>query len=156
MKRHLAQAVMLLFLCFPCQALPFQCPCGILTIDVPDPNLFDFMRISYDQFNNPLIIYNPILLRQAPLLLQQFFWMHECGHHCRGHLAILMQQGSPLSMAWTNVNLELDADCFAASNVPHESSQAAYDFFRKQGPVSPHPAYPNYWQRSDVIAQCAQ
>lgn len=72
---------------------------------VVDSSLNDIAQATLDASRQPIIRYNPEILSQA-LPETRFFWyLHECGHHALGHVALGTAYGLPAERA---------ADCWAA------------------------------------------
>jgi len=96
--------------------------------EIADPMLPDIAMVRFAPGKQPVILYNPMLCRQAGPALCEFYRFHEYGHivlrhNERDHLSIQEQ--------------EREADEWAARNAPFTSVMAAFRFFSAGGGASP-------------------
>ena len=96
--------------------------------EVADPMLPDIAMVHFSPGEDPVILYNPMLCRQAGPALCEFYRYHEYGHivlrhNERDHLTVQEQ--------------ESEADEWAAKHAPLTSVMAAYRFFSAGGGASP-------------------
>lgn len=118
--------------------LLFYTPAGILigwsTQAMPDveeradPTLPDIAAVHSEPGKAPVILYNPMLCKQAGRALCEFYRYHEYGHielrHHKRHDISIQQK-------------EQDADRWAATHAPAHVVMAAYRYFSSGGGSSP-------------------
>jgi hypothetical protein len=105
----------------------------------------------------PVIYYNPRMVRRYGPLLTRFFLAHEYGHierhHTRTGLAAFAEPARDSILRAQ----ELDADCFAASQAGPEAraaTEAALRFFARLGPFRFDAVHPTGAQRAARILLC--
>jgi hypothetical protein len=128
--------------------------------EIPVPGLPSGGLSAYDQWG-PVIYIDPQLIALGGAVFE-FLRLHEYGHHRRGHVTprmAYMFATNPYARAWITKPMELDADCYAASQLARRSRSAAEEaaryFERAQGPFSGAPFYPSGFERAAYIRHCA-
>ena len=110
-----------LFLALPVAAKP-------LVAEIADPTLPDIAAVQHQPGRAPIILYNPLLCRQAGPALCEFYRYHEYGH------LILRHHDRPGMSAQQK---EWEADRWAAQHAPAHAILAAWHFFSSGGGASP-------------------
>ncbi|HFD78875.1 MAG TPA: hypothetical protein ENK05_00595 [Gammaproteobacteria bacterium] len=93
-----------------------------------DPSLPDIAAVSYPPGEDPVILFNPALCKQAGEALCTFYRYHEYGH-----IALRHNERDDLSLQ----EKERQADQWAARHAPLTSVVAAYRFFLSGGGSTP-------------------
>ena len=93
-----------------------------------DPTLPDIAAVHMEPGQAPVILYNPILCKQAGRSLCEFYRYHEYGH-----LALLHHKRNDISIQ----QKEQEADRWAATHAPYRVVLAAYRYFSNGGGSSP-------------------
>jgi len=96
--------------------------------EIADPSLPDIAAVHIEPGKAPVIIYNPILCRQAGKALCEFY-----RHHEYGHIELKHYQRHDLSLR----EKESEADRWAAMHAPLPVVLAAYRFFLSGGGATP-------------------
>ena len=94
-----------------------------------DPTLPDIAAVHTEPGQAPVILYNPILCKQAGRALCEFYRYHEYGH-----LALLHHKRNDISIQ----QKEQEADRWAATHAPSRVVLAAYRYFSNGGGGSPY------------------
>jgi hypothetical protein len=115
------------------------------------------IAVAAVELPHPVIFYNPGMTRRYGPLLTRFFIAHEYGHiflrHTRAEVNALPE---PARDSAFQAN-ELDADCYAASQVDpsaREATEAAVRFFARLGPFRFDAEHPTGAQRAARILTC--
>lgn len=116
---------------------------------VQDTSLKDVAQATLGMAGEPIILYNPTVLAGALPETRLFWYLHECGHHALGHVALRTAYGIPAERA---------ADCWAAQILvtqqkmsPERFQQIAAGFAYNPGDWQHLPGP----QRTLDIARCA-
>jgi len=96
--------------------------------EIADPSLPDIAAVHFKPGKAPVILYNPILCRQAGRALCEFYRYHEYGHIELKHF-----KRDDLSAQ----EKESEADQWAAKHAPLPVVMAAYRFFASGGGSTP-------------------
>lgn len=96
--------------------------------EIADPSLPDIAAVHFEPGRTPVILYNPILCRQAGPALCEFYRQHEYGH-------IELQHYKRDDL--TAREKESEADRWAARHAPLAAVMAAYRFFSSGGGTTP-------------------
>ncbi|MFQ5644731.1 MAG: hypothetical protein ACE5FQ_13690 [Thiogranum sp.] len=96
--------------------------------EIADPSLPDIAAVHFIPGKAPVILYNPILCRQAGRALCEFYRHHEYGHIELNHY-----KRDDL----TAREKESEADRWAARHAPLPVVMAAYRFFSSGGGATP-------------------
>ncbi len=124
--------------------------------EIPNPQLPDIAMASYDAFG-PVIYYNPILAQRLGILITMFFRAHEYGHVYLNHYQKTMFQTNPFARIHLSQKYELEADCFATSELCKINRNAvleAIKFFNSQGPILRDVYHPSGTIRAQNIKNC--
>ena len=96
--------------------------------EIADPSLPDIAAVHFEPGKAPVILYNPILCRQAGRALCEFYRYHEYGH-----IELRHYERNDL----TAQEEESEADRWAAKHAPLPVVMAAYRFFSSGGGATP-------------------
>ena len=96
--------------------------------ELADPTLPDIAAVEYTPGKGPVIVYNPILCRQAGRQLCEFYRYHEYGH-----IALRHYDRNDISRK----EKEEEADRWAAKHAPRQIVMAAWRFFSAGGGATP-------------------
>jgi len=96
--------------------------------ELADPSLPDIAAVSYQPGEAPVILYNPLLCRQAGHKLCEFYRFHEYGH-----IALHHYERTDISPQ----EKEAEADRWAAQHAPLRAVIAAWQFFTAGGGSTP-------------------
>lgn len=106
--------------------------------------------------DRPVIYYNPAMMEAVGERLRAFFIAHEYGHVAHGHPGgALTASGDAL--ARLRQQLELEADCYAASRLlasDPDAVDAAIAFFSRMGPFRYDQLHPTGAQRAANLLAC--
>jgi hypothetical protein len=96
--------------------------------EIADASLPDIAAVHHEPGKSPVILYNPILCKQAGPALCEFYRYHEYGH-----IAMRHHQRSDMSAQ----QKEQEADRWAAQRAPLRSILAAWQYFSSGGGSTP-------------------
>jgi hypothetical protein len=96
--------------------------------EVAVPSLPDIAMVRFVPGKEPVILYNPILCREAGPALCEFYRFHEYAH-----IELRHDERDDLSVQ----EKEREADRWAAQHAPFASVMAAYRFFSAGGGATP-------------------
>ena len=122
LSKFLSLSATLVVACFSINVTSAQVP------EIANPNLPDIAMVTSDRFGRPVIIYNPIICRQAGPALCEFYKAHEYGHVNLGHTRTRQHPAEK----------EAHADCWAARHAPGYALRAAVQWFQSGGGASWH------------------
>ena len=96
--------------------------------EIADASLPDIAAVHHEPGKTPVILYNPILCKQAGPALCEFYRYHEYGH-----IALRHHERTDISAQVK----EQEADRWAAQRAPLRSILAAWQYFSSGGGATP-------------------
>ncbi len=96
--------------------------------EIADTSLPDIAAVHHEPGKSPVILYNPILCKQAGPALCEFYRYHEYGH-----IALRHHERTDITVQ----QKEEEADRWAAQRAPLRSILAAWKFFSSGGGTTP-------------------
>ena len=124
--------------------------------EIADPSLRDVAVAVYDSAN-PVIYYNPDLMRHFGPELAAFFMAHEHAHIALRHTRAGALRADPSERNHLMQQKELEADCLAARTLGHDArdaSLAAVRFFARMGSRRYDMEHPTGTERAGNILRC--
>lgn len=96
--------------------------------EIADPTLPDIAAVHYVAGQGPVILFNPILCKQAGRALCEFYRYHEYGH-----IALRHHERNTIGIK----EKEREADRWAARHAPRPVVLAAWHYFSSGGGATP-------------------
>lgn len=125
--------------------------------EIPVPGLSDIAVTSVDATGQPVIYFNPELMRRSSPALVAYFFAHEYAHVELNHLQRKFFLSNPYNRDWMNIALETEADCAAAAKLAGgnpEANVAGIAFLESQTTQPSRPDYPTWSQRAATVRRC--